>query len=172
MVYHLSFEARRPPAWAAPGRERYRAALRSALGPLARDASIRWKDDSTLSLVLRYEPEERRGRDAHQAVLATVVRAAERAGLFPMGAGVTRVLSHWTQGAIAGAVTGLGLSRTQPDEAGPAIALAAVAAGAILGAFLRREVPVLRAVRLPYAGWRLVLVEAEVSSVRFRLGLA
>lgn len=142
------------------------------LGPLARDVSLRWRDDRTLAIGVRYEPDPGEGREAHQRVLESALGAAVRIGLEPGGAAVTRLASHWTAGAIAGAVTGLGLSQTQEDHLGPAITLAAIALGAVAGAFLRREVPVFRALRLPYAGWRLVPVEPEVSSPRFRVGLA
>jgi hypothetical protein len=104
-------------------------------------------------------------------VLLAVTRAVEQAGLFPVGGTVSRVTTHWTQGAIAGALTGLGLSRTQEDQYQPLIAAAAVAAGALAGAFLRREVPVYRAALLPYTGWRLIEVEPEASPTRFRLGM-
>lgn len=137
-----------------------------------RDATLHWKDGATLAVRLRYEPDPKRGDASHQAVLAAVVQAADRAGLRPSWAMVTKVASHWTQGAIAGAVTGLGLSQTQREDLGPAITLAAIAVGAVAGAFLYREVPVFRALKLPYAGWRLVAVEPEVSGPRFRLGLA
>ncbi|HSR22284.1 MAG TPA: hypothetical protein VLW53_01955 [Candidatus Eisenbacteria bacterium] len=173
MVYHLMLEARRPPSWfSGAHRDQHSARLRAALGALARDVALRWKDDATLAIVLRYEPDERRPEDLHQSALWALVRAADRAGLQPTGAVVTRVASHWTQGAIAGALTGLGLSQTQEERLGPAITLAAIALGAVAGAFLRREVPVYRALRLPYAGWRLVAVEPEVSGPRFRVGLA
>jgi hypothetical protein len=173
VVYHLVLEARRPPSWLSGAhRDLHTNRLRAALGTLARDAAVHWKDGSTLSVVLRYEPDAGRGHAAHQSVLSMVVRAADRAGLRPTGAAVTRVASHWTQGAIAGALTGLGLSQTQEDDLGPAITIAAIALGALAGAFLRREVPVFRALHLPYAGWRLVAVEPEVSRPRFRVGLA
>jgi hypothetical protein len=139
---------------------------------LAGDVSLRWTDECTLVARLRYEPDERRGRQPHQAALNALVQAAERAGLEVGGAIVTRVLSHWTQGAIAGAVTGLGVSVTQEDSLGPAITLATIALGAIAGAFVRREVPAFRALRLPYAGWRLLTVEPEASAPRIRLGLS
>jgi hypothetical protein len=173
VVYHLALETRRPPSWASGVRRDYHAAqLRAALGGLAGCATLHWRDDSTLAIVLRYEPGARLDHDPHQAALAAVVWAAERAELHPVRAVVTRVASHWTQGAIAGAVAGIGVSRTQQDEMGPVIALAAIAMGAIVGAFLRRDVPVFRAVHLPRAGWRLVSVEPEVSGPRFRVGLA
>lgn len=173
MVYHLVLDVRRPPPWlAGPRRDQHAARLRAALGTLARDVTLRWRDESTLAVVLRYEPHPKGGDDAHQAVLTAAVRAADRAGLHPSGAAVTRVASHWTQGAIAGALTGLGVSQTQREELGPVITLAAIAVGAVAGGFLCREVPVYRALHLPYAGWRLVAVEPEVSSPRFRLGLA
>ena len=173
MVYHLTLEALQPPQGVAGGRRAERTErLRTGLGDLARDVSLHWRGDRTLVILLRYEPDERRGRDAHQVALGALVQAAERADLQPIGALVTRVVSHWTQGAIAGALTGLGLSQTQEDHLGPAITLASIAAGAVVGAFLRREVPVFRALRLPYAGWRLVPVEPETSAPRFRVGLA
>jgi hypothetical protein len=173
VVYHLVLEARRAPAWASGAdRDHHAARLRNALGDLAGCASVRWKDDTTLSVVLRYEQDRRPDGDVHQAALAAVVWAANRAGLGPSRAEVTRVASHWTQGAVAGALTGVGLSRTQPDDVGPVIALAAIALGAIVGSFLRRDVPVFRALHLPHAGWRLVAVEPEVSGPRFRVGLA
>ncbi len=173
MVYHLTLEARRPPQWlSGVQRSQDAARLRAGLGVLARDASVRWRDQSSLIVLLRYEADERRSRDAHQPALAALIHAAERAGLHPTGAVVTRVLSHWTQGAIAGALTGLGLSQTQEDSLGPAITLVAIAMGAAAGALLRREVPVFRALRLPYAGWRLVAVEPEVNAPRFRVGFA
>ena len=133
--------------------------------------SLRWANQTTLFVVLRYEPDWRRGREAHQAALAALVAAVAGADLHPSGAVVTRVASHWTQGAIAGALTGVGLSQTQEESLGPAITLAAIAVGAVAGAFVRREVPVLRALDLPYAGWRLVTVEPEASPTRIRLGL-
>jgi hypothetical protein len=167
------FEARRPPYWlSGTHRDQHSAQLRAALGELARDVVVRWKDSSTLTVVLRYEPHERRGDEVHHSALGALVLAAGRAGLQPSGAVVTRVASHWTQGAIAGALTGLGLSQTQEERLGPAITLAAIALGAFAGALLRREVPVYRALRLPYAGWRLVAVEPEASGPRFRVGLA
>lgn len=173
MVYHLSFEARRPPSWLSEtNRDQHAARMRAALGVLSRDVALRWKDGGTLAVMLRYETGERRGDDIHQQALRAVVRAAGESGLQASGGVVTRVASHWTQGAIAGALTGLGLSQTQDDRLGPAITLAAIALGAFAGAFLSREVPVYRAVRLPYAGWRLLAVEPEVSGPRFRVGLA
>jgi len=173
MVYHLTLDARRAPLWLSNTRRgEYAARLRAGLGPLARDLSLRWRDESTLVIRLRYEPDKRRGLDDHQSILRTVVLAVDGAALHPTNAVVTRVLSHWTQGAIAGAVTGLGLSQTQEEQLGPAITLAAIAMGAVAGAFLRREVPVFRGLRLPHAGWRLVAVEPEASSPRFRVGLA
>jgi hypothetical protein len=173
MVYHLTLDARRPPPWLPGTRRRdHVARLRAGLGALTKDVALRWRDERTLVVLLRYEPNERLGRDAHQAALLALVRATGDAGLHATGAVVTRVVSHWTQGAIAGAVTGLGLSQTQEESLGPAIALAAVAMGAVAGAFLRREVPVYRGLRLPYAGWRLVAVEPEASGPRFRVGLA
>lgn len=98
--------------------------------------------------------------------------ALDRAGLFPASGVVSRVATHWTQGALAGAITGVGLSRTQEDRLQPVVAVAAIVAGALLGAFVRREVPVFRAVRLPATGWRLVPVEPEASAARIRVGLA
>ena len=173
MVFHLTLDARRAPPWlSSTSRGEHAARLRAGLGPLARDATLRWRDESTLVIRLRYEPDRRRGRDDHQHVLRAVVLAVDGAALFPTNAVVTRVASHWTQGAIAGAVTGLGVSQTQEEQLGPAITLAAIAMGAIAGAFLRREVPVFRGLRLPYAGWRLVAVEPEASAPRFRVGLA
>ncbi len=173
MVYHLTLEARRPPQWLSGAQRSQDAArLRAGLGILARDVSFRWRDESSLVVLLRYEADQCHGRDAHQSALDTLIHTAERAGLHPTGAVVTRVLSHWTQGAIAGALTGLGLSQTQEDYLGPAITLAAIAMGAAAGALLRREVPVFRALRLPYAGWRVVAVEPEVSAPRFRVGFA
>ena len=173
MVYHLTLEARRPPPWLSDARRAdHVARLRAGLGPLARDVTLRWRDESTLVILLRYEPDERHGRGAHQAALKAVVLAVDGAALFPAGAVVTRVATHWTQGAIAGALTGLGLSQTQDEQLGPAITLAAIAMGAVVGGFLRREVPVFRGLRLPYAGWRLVAVEPEASGARFRVGLA
>ncbi|HEY4026272.1 MAG TPA: hypothetical protein VGO86_07555 [Candidatus Dormibacteraeota bacterium] len=171
MIHHLTLEARRPPAWlSGVPNDEYLARLRCGLGVLARDVSVRWRNESTLAILLRYEPCGRSGRGAHEPVLAAVVEAATRAGLHVSGAVVTRVASHWTQGAIAGALTGVGLSQTQDENLGPVIALAAIAVGAVIGAFVRREVPVFQALYLPYAGWRLVMVEPEVSPARFRLG--
>ncbi|HXM55292.1 MAG TPA: hypothetical protein VOB72_07875, partial [Candidatus Dormibacteraeota bacterium] len=117
MVYHLMLEARRPPSW-GPGapRDQHGARLRAALGAMHRDATLHWKDGATLAVRLRYEPDPKRGDASHQAVLAAVVQAADRAGLRPSWAMVTKVASHWTQGAIAGAVTGLGLSQTQRED--------------------------------------------------------
>jgi hypothetical protein len=173
MVYHLTLEARRPPPWLSDARRaEHVARLRAGLGVLARDVTLRWRDESTLVVQLRYEPDERRGRAGHQSALTAVVLAVDGAAMHPAAAVVTRVASHWTQGAIAGAVTGLGLSQTQEERLGPVITLAAIAMGAVAGAFVRREVPVFRGLRLPYAGWRLVLVEPEASSPRFGLGLA
>lgn len=173
MVYHLTLEARRPPQWLSGAQQTQDAArLRAGLGVLARDVSLRWQAESSLVVVLRYEADDRRSCDVHQSALAALIHAAERAGLHPTGAVVTRVLSHWTQGAIAGALTGFGLSQTTEDYLAPAIAVAAIVMGAVAGALLRREVPVFRALRLPYAGWRLVAVDPEVSTPRFRVGLA
>jgi len=173
MVYHLVVEARRAPPWLShTPRAEHLARLRAGLGPLARDVSLRWRDETTLVIRLRYEPDPRRALEVHHHALRAVVLAVDGAAMHPAGAVVTRVVSHWTQGAIAGAVTGLGLSTTQEDRLGPAITLAAIATGAIAGAFLRREVPVFRGLRLPHAGWRLVAVEPEASGPRFGLGLA
>ena len=173
MVFHLTLDARRAPLWLSHTRRAEHAArLRAGLGPLARDVSLRWREESTLVIRVRYEPDRRRGLDDHQNVLRAVVLAVDGAALFPTNAVVTRVASHWTQGAIAGALTGLGVSQTQEEQLGPAITLAAITMGAVAGAFLRREVPVFRGVRLPHAGWRLVAVEPEASAPRFRVGLA
>jgi hypothetical protein len=173
MVFQLRVEARRPPSWlSSTHRDEHARRLRGTLGGLARDARIRWTRDSTLSLVVRYEPDGPASRERHQLVLLAVMRACDQAGLFATGAVVSRIFSHWTQGAIAGALTGLGLSRTQEDRYQPAVALGAVALGALAGAFLRREIPVFRAALLPYTGWRLIQVEPEASTTRFRVGLA
>ena len=129
-------------------------------------------DDSTLAVLLRYESDRRHTRDRHQAVLALVMRAVTEASLYPTKAVVRQVATHWTQGAFAGALTGLGLSQTQDDDVQPAIALGAIVIGAVLGAFVRREVPVFRGAFLPATGWRLIAVEPEVSSTRFRVGFA
>ncbi|HYW23974.1 MAG TPA: hypothetical protein VE953_07390 [Terriglobales bacterium] len=173
MVYHLTVEARRAPPWLTDTRRgEHVGRLRAGLGPLAKDVTLRWRDESTLHVRLRYEPDERRGQAMHQHALRAVVLAVDGAALHPMSAVVTRVASHWTHGAIAGAVTGLGVSQTQEDRLGPAITLAAIAMGAVAGAFLRREVPVFRGLRLPHAGWRLVAVEPEASGPRLRVGLA
>ena len=173
MLFHLRVEARRPPPWlSSTDRNQHVSRLREALGGLARDARVRWTQDSTLSLVLRYEPDGPECRERHQVVLLAVMRACEQAGLFATGAVVSRVVSHWTQGAFAGALTGLGLSRTQDDRYQPAVALGAIVLGALAGAFVRREIPVFRAALLPYTGWRLIQVEPESSAARFRVGLA
>lgn len=173
MVFHLTLDARRAPPWLSnTSRGEHAARLRAGLGSLARDVTLRWRDESTVVIRLRYEPDERRGLDDHQHALRAVVLAVDGAALHPTNAIVTRVVSHWTQGAIAGAVTGLGLSQTQEEHLGPVITLAAIATGAIAGAFLRREVPVFRGLRLPHSGWRLVAVEPEASGPRFRVGLA
>jgi hypothetical protein len=173
MVFQLRIEARRPPSWlSSTHRDQHVSRLRTALGGLARDARIRWTLDSTLSLVLHYEPDGPEFRERHQVVLLTVMRACDQAGLFATSATVSRIVSHWTQGAIAGALTGLGLSRTQEDRYQPAVALGAIALGALAGAFVRRETPVYRAALLPYTGWRLIQVEPESSAARFRVGFA
>ena len=172
MVFQLTVDARRPPSWLSSAHhDQHLARLRATLGALARDASVRWTHDSTLSVVLRYEPEEPLSRERHQVVLLAVTRAVDQAGLFATGGVVSRLMTHWTQGAIAGALTGLGLSRTQEDRYQPLVALGAVVVGAVAGAFVRREVPVFRAALLPYTGWRLIQVEPEASSTRFRLGM-
>jgi hypothetical protein len=173
VLYHLTVEARRPPSWlSSMPREQHASRLRAALGPLARDASTRWLDDSTIRLVLRYQPYALHQRAGHQAALAATLRAVDRAGLFAGSAVVSRVVSHWTQGAVAGALTGFGLSRTQDATLQPAVTLAAIVLGALAGAFVRREVPVFRAALLPSTGWRLIAVEPEVSAARIRVGLA
>jgi hypothetical protein len=172
-VYHLKVESRRPPSWLSyADRDQHVARLRAGLGGLAGDTSLRWADASNLTLMVRYVTDRQDPRRRHQAVLDAVIVAVGNAGLIATGAMVTRVATHWTQGAIAGALTGLGLSRTQRDEFQPVVALAAVVVGAAAGAFLRREVPVFRGAYLPYTGWRLIAVEPEVSTSRFRLGLA
>lgn len=171
MVYHLTVEVRRPPAWASHvGRDEYARRLRNGLGRLGRDVSLRWLDDSRGELLLRYEAAAA-GRSPHQAAVEAVMRGVEHAGLYATGATVTRVLTHWTQGAIAGALTGLGLSATQEDDLRPAITIAAIVVGAFAGAFLRRDVPVFRAALLPATGWRLIAVEPEEHAPRFRVGL-
>jgi hypothetical protein len=173
VVYSLIIDARPPPAWlSGTNRKQHAARLRDALGVLSRSASLRWHDDGTVTVRLRYEPDERMGVEVHQTALAALLEAVDQAGLHARRAVVSRIASHWTQGAVAGALTGLGLSQTQEDELRPIITLAAIAMGAIAGALLRREVPVFRAVCLPRAGWRLVGVEPEVSGARFRVGLA
>jgi hypothetical protein len=173
VVYYLTLEAHRPPLWVTGStRDQHAARLRAALGSVARNASLRWQDQRTLAVKLRYEVDARDGEVAHQVALARLVWASGRADLRPVRAVVTRVGSHWTQGAIAGALTGVGLSQTQDDRLGPVITLAAIAMGAAAGAFLRREVPVFRALRLPRAGWRLVAVEPETSPARLHVGLA
>ena len=52
------------------------------------------------------------------------------------------------------------------------MALGAVLVGAVAGAFLRREIPVYGAAQLPYGGWRLIEVEPEATTTRFRVGFA
>jgi hypothetical protein len=173
LVNHLTVEARRPPLWASGvHREQHSSRLRTALGALARVASWQWTTESTVRLVLRYEPDSRYPGQVNQAVLETAMAALDRAGLFPTSGVVSRVATHWIQGALAGAITGLGLSRTQEDRLQPAVAMAGMLIGALVGAFVRREVPIFRAVRLPATGWRLVPVEPEASAARFRVGLA
>ena len=73
--------------------------------------------------------------------------------------------------SIASLEVRLGLSRTQEDWYQPLVTLGAVAIGALAGALVRREVPVFRAALLPYTGWRLIQVEPESTTTRFRLGL-
>lgn len=146
--------------------------LRTGLGELARRTSLRWLDGSTLALLVRYRADGRYTRIRHQELLDQVCQAIGWAGLYPTAAVVNRVATHWTHGAIAGALTGLGLSQTQDDDVQPAIALAAVVAGAVLGGFLRRDVPVYRAAQLPAIGWRLIAVEPESSHNSYRLGRA
>ena len=85
---------------------------------------------------------------------------------------MNRVATHWTHGAVAGALTGLGLSQTQDDEVQPLIALAAVFLGALVGGLVRREAPLYRAAQLPASGWRLIAVEPEATAGRYRLGPA
>ncbi len=146
--------------------------LRRGLGQLARNTSMRWLDDSRLAVLVRYRSDDGYPRGRHQDLLDSVCQAIGWAGLYPTRAVVHRVVSHWTHGAIAGALTGLGLSQTQNDDVQPVIALAAVFTGAVLGGFLRREVPVYRAAQLPAVGWRLIAVEPEASPIRYRLGRA
>src|SRR5262249_7889516 len=120
MVYHLVVEARRAPRWLTnTTRGEHAARLRAGPGPPARDGSPRWRDERPLEIRLRSEPEERHARAVHQQALQAVILAVDGAALHPAGAVVTRVVSHWTQGAIAGALTGLGLSTTQEDRLGP-----------------------------------------------------
>ena len=177
MVYHLAVEACRPPSWlSAVPRDQHINRLRSNLRELARSTSLRWLDDSTLAIRLRYRSDRLHARERHQEALDAVCRALNWAGLYPKKAVVKRVATHWTQGAVAGAlagaVTGLGLSRTQDEDVQPAIAFAGVVLGALLGAFVRREAPVYRAAHLPATGWHLIAVEPEAASSRYRLGPA
>ena len=173
MVHHLTVEARRPPSWvSAVQPDEHARRLRDALGGLARDVSLRWADPSRLVLVLRYEPDGQLRRLGHQPAVDVVMEAVRQAGLYPTSARVSRVATHWAQGAIAGALTGLGLSQTLEEELQPAVTLAAIVLGAVAGALVRREVPVFRAALLPATGWRLIAVEPEVSAPRFRVGLA
>ena len=146
--------------------------LRSNLRDLAGSTSLHWLDDSTLAIRLRYRSDRVHARERHQEALDAVCRALNWAGLYPKKAVVKRVATHWTHGAVAGALTGLGVSQTQDEDVQPAIALAGVLLGAVLGAFVRREAPVYRAAQLPATGWRLIAVEPESSSSRFRLGPA
>jgi len=146
--------------------------LRSNLGELARNASLRWLDASTLTVLLRYRTERRHAGDRHQEALDAVCRALNWAGLYPTRAVVNRVATHWTHGAVAGALTGLGLSQTQDDDVQPLIALAAVFVGAVVGGLVRREAPLYRAAQLPASGWRLIAVEPEATASRYRLGPA
>ncbi len=173
MVFQLTVDARTPPAWlsSAP-RDQHVRRLQAALGRLARDVTFRWVEEGRLRVALRYEPDRAGHRDRHQVVFMAVLRACDQAGLFARSAAVSRITSHCAQGALAGALTGLGLSRTQEDRYAPAVALGVVLVGAVAGAFLRREVPVYRAAQLPYAGWRLIEVEPEATTTRFRVGLA
>lgn len=173
MVHHLTVEARRPPSWvSAVQADEHVRRLRDALGGLARDVSLRWADPSRLVLLLRYEPDGQPRRLGHQTAVDVVMEAVRQAGLYPTSALVSRVATHWPQGAIAGALTGLGLSQAVEDEMRPAVTLVAIVVGAIAGALVRREVPVFRAALLPATGWRLIAVEPEVSAPRFRVGLA
>lgn len=146
--------------------------LRSNLRELARSTSLRWLDDSTVAIRLRYQADRPHARERHQEALDAVCRALNWAGLYPKKAVVRRVVTHWTYGAVAGALTGLGVSQTQEEDVQPVIALAGVVLGAVLGAFVRREAPVYRAAQLPATGWRLIAVEPEARSSRFRLGPA
>jgi len=146
--------------------------LRSNLRELARSTSLRWLDESTLAIRLRYQSDRFHARERHQEALDAVCRAINWAGLYPKKAVVKRVVTHWTHGAVAGALTGLGVSQTQEEDVQPVIALAGVLLGAVLGAFVRREAPVYRAAQLPATGWRLIAVEPEARSTRFRLGPA
>lgn len=173
MIHQLTVEARRPPPWASGvHREQHSSRLRAALGPLASVASWHWTTESTLLLVLRYEPDSQHPARVNQAVLEATMAALGKAGFFPTGGMVNRVATHWTEGALAGALTGLGLSRTLGERLQPGLAVAAIALGALVGAFVRREVPLFHAVRLPATGWRLVPVEPEAGAARFRVGLA
>jgi hypothetical protein len=173
VVFQLTVEARKPPAWlSSTTQDQHVRRLRGALGRLARDVTFRWTEESRLRVVLRYEPDPAGRRERHQVVFVAVLRGCDQAGLFASSAGVSRISTHCAQGALAGALTGLGLSRTQEDRLAPALALGAVLVGAVAGAFVRREIPVYRAAQLPYAGWRLIEVEPEATTTRFRVGLA
>ena len=173
LVYHLAVEACRPPSWlSAVPRDQHVNRLRSNLRDLAQSTSLRWLDDSTLAIRLRYRSDRLHARERHQEALDAVCRALNWAGLYPKKAVVKRVATHWTLGAVAGALTGLGLSRTQEENVQPAVALAGVLLGAVVGAFVRREAPVYRAAQLPATGWRLIAVEPEATSSRYRLGPA
>lgn len=146
--------------------------LRSHLGGLAASAKLHWLDASTLVVLLRYMADRRHARDRHQDALDAVCRAINWAGLYPTKAVVNRVATHWTLGAVAGALTGLGLSQTQDEAVQPLIALAGVFLGALIGGFVRREASLYRAAQLPASGWRLIAVEPEAASSRYRLGPA
>jgi len=173
LLYHLAVEARRPPSWlSVVPRDQHINRLRSNLGDLSRYASLRWLDDSTLAVLLRYRTDRRHARARHQDALDAVCRAINWAGLYPTRAVVKRVATHWTHGAVAGAVTGLGLSQTQDDDVQPLIALAAVFLGALVGGLVRREAPLYRAAQLPASGWRLIAVEPEATASQYRLGPA
>src|SRR5262249_60042528 len=106
--------------------------LRSNLRELARTTSLRWLDDSTLAIRLRYQSDRSHARERHQEALDAECRALNWAGLYPKKAVVKRVVTHWTHGAVAGPLTGLGVAQTHAGHVHPLLAHAEVALVAVL----------------------------------------
>lgn len=112
-----------------------------------------------VAFVLRYHSEREQGVDPHQALLNSAAQTLSSLGLAFAGGVVEELARHTFEGAAAGALGGLGISRKNPSLL-PWLVLGGTLAGAAAGTLVERGVCLWEAQSHPYYGWLLNPVPA------------